>query len=145
LFLACVVGGDRCACIPGGDVVAKWISVDERLPDESVPVMVWGTKLDSNDYPLAAELCSCHSRWITEYGDYETNDVPNALVERLVGTVTHWLDWSPPPVNDEVLAWVRELSNEERAVVQRSLDRHRKQADDRLSSQLFDEWTGQLK
>jgi hypothetical protein len=75
-----------------------WVPVTERLPRFDRPTLVWGDKLDGDDFPHLARLCGCHEKWISEEHWLDT-DHEDDLVEHLlnmVGNVTHWLDWSPP-------------------------------------------------
>lgn len=91
-----------------------WISIDERLPRHDLPVMLWGDKLETGlDHPLPGRLCGCHDSWLIEdyttgyndaerehRGDPETDQ--EEYVRRMLGNVTHWLEWEPGPEVEEL-------------------------------------------
>lgn len=103
----------RCAAAPAAPPEppsARWVPVSEALPPFDLPVLLWGSELESGrDHPLAGRLCGCHESWLIE--DYTTGYVdaerehrgsePEAdqaeYVARMLGKVTHWLDWRPGP------------------------------------------------
>lgn len=74
--------------------VMRWVPVGARLPRPGHPVPVWGDLFNEYDHPVTATICGCHGKWVAE-GDTGEED-EEALLRRLVGNVTHWLDWSPP-------------------------------------------------
>lgn len=103
----------------------RWIPISKSLPTIDREVPVWGTKLVPGlDYPVICRLCSCHNRFFVE--DYTSGfnqgmrnwhifswyafiiDMWRKLtgykeedeieyLSRMVGEVTHWLDYSPVP------------------------------------------------
>lgn len=80
----------------------RWIPVSERLPRYDLPVMLWGDDLVVGlDHPLTGRLCACHEEWVLDLADSaeaEGRDVDHAkYLLRMLGTVTHWLEWSPGP------------------------------------------------
>lgn len=82
---------------------ARWVSVEGRpLPPFDVPTLLWGDKLVSGeDHPLSGRLCGCHGDWVLEYWEWQDIESKNVdaseYTERMLGRVTHWLDWWPGP------------------------------------------------
>lgn len=71
--------------------IMRWVSVDEELPRDDMPTLLWGSKLDKDDFPITGRLCSCCGKFVIDMED-ETDTV----TVRMLGTVTHWLDWTIP-------------------------------------------------
>jgi len=95
-------GGFECASFPGGQLITdqehgvvcahieyltkqlQWISVDERLPENGLPVLMAG----SHDEPVTGYLAAARMNWYT----YEDDDY-------VVG-ITHWMPIPPQDKND---------------------------------------------
>jgi hypothetical protein len=78
----------------------QWISVDHRLPYPTVPVLLWGSALGEDDFPLLGHLCQCHGWWILRDWEEDRTEVDDSqdYLRRMLGDVTHWLDWMPLPI-----------------------------------------------
>lgn len=76
-----------------------WISVDERLPRHDLDVMLWGDDLVvGEDFPLMGRLCACHGEWVLDgFEDESLWESEEEWTRRMLGTVTHWLEWEPGP------------------------------------------------
>lgn len=80
----------------------KWIPVTESPPPEDLPVPLWGDGLEVGlDHPLMGRLCGCHGEYILDLADFAEahgKEVDHEeYTRRMLGTVTHWLDWRPGP------------------------------------------------
>lgn len=84
----------------------RWISVTEQQPPDDLPTFLWGDELVVGvDHPLQGRLCGCHGEYILELADFaeaEDKEVDHGeYVQRMLGTVTHWLDWRPGPAEED--------------------------------------------
>ena len=72
----------------------RWVSVSDRKPPLDRPVLLWGSKLEPDDFAVPGSLCACHHRWLlVGFDDLDGN---SRHLERLLGEVTHWLEYGPP-------------------------------------------------
>lgn len=83
-------------------MTVRWVRVDEAIPPGDLPTYLWGDLLVAGeDHPLAGRLCGCHGEWILEMAEAAEGDGNQVdhqeYVRRMLGTVTHWLDWRPGP------------------------------------------------
>jgi hypothetical protein len=84
----------------------RWVSLEERKPETHVPTMFWGSRLNDDDYPSYGEVCECDGQvhlemWlIDDLNDRNCGETSEHYTERMIGTPTHWLDWSTVPDGD---------------------------------------------
>jgi hypothetical protein len=72
--------------------------VEEALPPDDLPTLLWGDLLKTGlDHPLPGRRCGCHGEWVLD-SDLEAGwDITGDHIRRMLGTVTHWLDWGTDP------------------------------------------------
>jgi hypothetical protein len=76
-----------------------WVSVAYRLPVPEWPTLIWGDKLYDDDFPLLAWLCHDGVWLLLPPTDNPADEADAAgYTRRMLGNVTHWLDWSPPEI-----------------------------------------------
>lgn len=72
----------------------RWVRVTDRKPPFDRPVLLWGSKLEPDDFALLGSLCGCHQRWLL--AGFDDLDGNSRELHRLLGEVTHWLEYGPP-------------------------------------------------
>jgi hypothetical protein len=103
--------------LPLGAVVVgpRWVPVTESPLPLDFTTFLWGTKLEpGKDLPVSGRRCGCHELYVVEdyaigYESEEAREADSeACVERLLGEVTHWLDWRPGPESLVVAGTIEE-------------------------------------
>lgn len=81
---------------------AVWKIVADELPPPTIPFPLWGTNLseEHGDFPIMGALCGCHNPGVFVL-ETCTEDDEGAYTKRMLGTVTHWLDWRPGPTKED--------------------------------------------
>jgi hypothetical protein len=75
----------------------RWVSTRDSLPAREWPTLVWGDRLQEDDFPQPARLCH-DGTWLLLTLPEE--DDAAAHTARMVGNVTHWLDWRAPAATE---------------------------------------------
>lgn len=83
----------------------NWISVEDRLPDVDVPVLLLGYDEDNESYMFTASLEESHAiysdlenKWFS-YGVYSDGSSPSYTCYYAT-KVTHWMPLPPLPMED---------------------------------------------
>lgn len=72
-----------------GFLMAEWISVKNRLPDNNKPVLVF-----AHSVPFTAAYVTRRRKWVV-IGQYRCSDLREGK------TVTHWMPLPEPPKENE--------------------------------------------
>ena len=89
--------------------MSKWISVDERLPEENTPVLVCYIGYNDGQPHTEGVACINYGSWCW-YEDIDADNDEEAAV-----TITHWMPLPEPPGKQTNADRIRDMGDDELA------------------------------